>query len=303
MPPPTATSRSPARTAWSIMPDGAHARGAHLVDRLRGDLLRDPGLDLRLARGDLPLPGLQHRAHDDVLDLLGRDVGALERRLDGDAAELVASRDDESAAELADRRAGGAEDHGSRHGRRVLLRRRHATSRATTDAPPDTGADTIVVGVFEDEGIAHDHRRRRCRRSWTPARPSAGCASSPSRTPAAGATSSPGSARATTSTPSGPAWPPRRSLGRAQGARHADAVLGGPAPRRRRARRRARRGHAAGRLRATASTRARTTTAARIEELIVSAHHDVARRGRRAPRSSPRPPTPRATCRTRPPTS
>ena len=28
---------------------------------------------------------------------------------------------------------------------------------ATTDAPPATSADTIVVGVFEDEGIAHDH--------------------------------------------------------------------------------------------------------------------------------------------------
>jgi leucyl aminopeptidase len=28
--------------------------------------------------------------------------------------------------------------------------------RATTDAPPDTGADTIAVGVFEGEPIAHD---------------------------------------------------------------------------------------------------------------------------------------------------
>ncbi|MBE2319213.1 leucyl aminopeptidase [Solirubrobacter sp. CPCC 204708] len=28
---------------------------------------------------------------------------------------------------------------------------------ATTDSPPATDADTIVVGVFEDEGIAHDH--------------------------------------------------------------------------------------------------------------------------------------------------
>ena len=28
--------------------------------------------------------------------------------------------------------------------------------RATTDAPPDTGADTIAVGVFEGEKIAHD---------------------------------------------------------------------------------------------------------------------------------------------------
>src|SRR3954470_12203895 len=28
---------------------------------------------------------------------------------------------------------------------------------ATTDAPPATDADTIVVGVFEDEGVVHDH--------------------------------------------------------------------------------------------------------------------------------------------------
>jgi leucyl aminopeptidase len=29
--------------------------------------------------------------------------------------------------------------------------------RATTEAPPETDADTIVVGVFEDEGVAHDY--------------------------------------------------------------------------------------------------------------------------------------------------
>jgi leucyl aminopeptidase len=28
---------------------------------------------------------------------------------------------------------------------------------ATTQSPPDTDADTIAVGVFEDEGVAHDH--------------------------------------------------------------------------------------------------------------------------------------------------
>ena len=65
---------------------GAHARGADLVDRLGGDLLRDPGVDLRLARRDLARAGLQHLAHHDVLHLLGRDAGALERGLDGDAA-------------------------------------------------------------------------------------------------------------------------------------------------------------------------------------------------------------------------
>src|SRR3954452_16263423 len=29
--------------------------------------------------------------------------------------------------------------------------------RATTSGPPETDADTIVVGVFEDEGVAHDY--------------------------------------------------------------------------------------------------------------------------------------------------
>src|SRR5439155_22976102 len=28
--------------------------------------------------------------------------------------------------------------------------------RGTTDSPADTGADTIAIGVFEGEGIAHD---------------------------------------------------------------------------------------------------------------------------------------------------
>src|SRR6185436_16617302 len=49
--------------------DRAHARGADLVDRLRGDLLGDAALDLRLARGDLALAGLQDLAEDDLLDL------------------------------------------------------------------------------------------------------------------------------------------------------------------------------------------------------------------------------------------
>ncbi len=53
---------------------GAHARGADLVDGLRGDLLGDAGLDLGLARGDLTLSGLQHLTHDDVLDLSGLDA-------------------------------------------------------------------------------------------------------------------------------------------------------------------------------------------------------------------------------------
>ena len=96
-------------------PGRADSRGADLVDRLRGDLLRDPGLDLRLARGDLALAGLDHLAHDHVLDLLGRDLGALERGLDRGAAELGRVEARKTAAELADRRAGGGQDHGLGH--------------------------------------------------------------------------------------------------------------------------------------------------------------------------------------------
>ena len=88
MPPPTPTCTSPARIAWSRITARAQPGGADLVDRLRGDLLGDAGLDLRLARGDLALTGLQHLAHHDVLDLLGLHPGALQRRLDRDAAEL-----------------------------------------------------------------------------------------------------------------------------------------------------------------------------------------------------------------------
>ncbi len=100
---------------------GAQPRGADLVDRLRGDLLGDARLDLRLARGDLALAGLQHLAHHDVLDLLGLDLRALQRRLDRHAAELGRVERGQAAAHLADRGARGAEDHCLGHGSGSLL--------------------------------------------------------------------------------------------------------------------------------------------------------------------------------------
>ena len=115
MPPPTPTSRSPARIAVSSSPAARIPEAQTLLIVSDGDLLRDPGLDLRLARGDLALAGLEHLAHHDVLDLLGRDLGALERGPDRDAAELGRVEGREPAAELADRRAGGGQDHGLGH--------------------------------------------------------------------------------------------------------------------------------------------------------------------------------------------
>ena len=59
-----------------------------LLIGLGGDLLRDSALDLRLARGNLALAGLQDLAEDHVLDLVGVDLGALERGLDHVSAEV-----------------------------------------------------------------------------------------------------------------------------------------------------------------------------------------------------------------------
>ena len=164
------------------------------------DLLRDAGLDLGLARGDLALAGLEDLAHDDVLDLLGLDVGALERGLDRDAAQLGGVEGRQPAAQLADRRSGGAEDDGLGHVRLpvvtsgaedIAVRRtayaRRLTRRCASPPPPnarDTGADTVVVGVFDGEDVAHDVQDGGAAgAARRPARPSPASASSPSPTP------------------------------------------------------------------------------------------------------------------------
>ena len=97
------------------MPAGAEPGGADLVHGLRGDLLRDPALDLGLAARDLSLPRLEHLTEHHVLDLLGRHLGPLERGRDGGAAEIGGVEGREAAAQLAERRAGGTEDHGLGH--------------------------------------------------------------------------------------------------------------------------------------------------------------------------------------------
>jgi hypothetical protein len=56
-----------------------------------------------------------------VADLLGRHVGPLERRLDGDSSQLGGRQRREAPAQLADRRTGRAEDDGSWHVRELLL--------------------------------------------------------------------------------------------------------------------------------------------------------------------------------------
>src|SRR5205814_713412 len=68
--------------------DGAQARATELVDTERGLLDGDTGIHRRLARRVLALTGTEDLAHDDFVDLLGLDLGALERTLDRDLAKI-----------------------------------------------------------------------------------------------------------------------------------------------------------------------------------------------------------------------
>ena len=118
-----------------------------------------PALICAWREGIWPWPACSTWPMTTCSHLLGLDVGALERGRDRDAAELGGVEGRQAAAQLADGRAGGAEDHGLGH------RRWHSVVSATCRCdvrvdydrnPPETGADTIVVGVFEGEGVAHD---------------------------------------------------------------------------------------------------------------------------------------------------
>ena len=119
---------------------------------------------------------------------------------------------------------------------------------ATTDAPTATGADTIVVGVFEDEGIAHDHD------GVLQALVDSGEAKRGLRKLAV--THAGGRRYIVAGLGGRSEFDPERArvaaagvVGRAKELGTRDALLGGPPPRLRRARGRAGRGHAAGRLR------------------------------------------------------
>ena len=91
--------------------DRTDARGADLVDRVRGRLDRQPGRHRGLPRGRLAGAALEHLSHDDVLNLVVRNACAVESRADGDRAEPGSLVVLEGAAQLAKRRADGGCDH------------------------------------------------------------------------------------------------------------------------------------------------------------------------------------------------
>ena len=116
-------------------PGRADPGGTHLVHGLARDLLRDAGLDLGLAARDLPLTGLQHLPEYHVLNLIRLYLRALEGGCDGGAAEVSGIEGGQAAAELPERGAGGAEDHGLGHWLVSLPGRVRAWNSRTSTLP------------------------------------------------------------------------------------------------------------------------------------------------------------------------
>ena len=92
--------------------DGVQAGQTDLVDGDRGDVHRDAALDRRLSRAELPGAGLQDLAEDHVVDLLTRDAGPLQGRLDGEATEVGSREVLEGAKQSACRRTRSGNDDG-----------------------------------------------------------------------------------------------------------------------------------------------------------------------------------------------
>ncbi len=88
MPPATTTSASPLRIIWSARYIALMPERQTLFSVIAGTVIGMPRVRRGLARRDLPGARLQHLTHQHVVDLLGADAGALERALDGDAAEV-----------------------------------------------------------------------------------------------------------------------------------------------------------------------------------------------------------------------
>ena len=88
-----------------------HSRAAHLVDGGAAGGERQAGAEARLARRRLALPGRQHAAHDDLLNVLGFEAGALDGRADRHCAKLRRREVLELALQPAHRRAGGTNYH------------------------------------------------------------------------------------------------------------------------------------------------------------------------------------------------
>ena len=83
---------------------GLEPTAADLVDRHCRTLRRQTGLDRRLARRVLPDTGRQYLAEYDFIYLVGRELVALQQRLDNQGSHVARRQRGQRTAKCADRR-------------------------------------------------------------------------------------------------------------------------------------------------------------------------------------------------------
>ena len=84
---------------------GLEPTAADLVDRHCRTLLRQASFYRRLARGVLPDTGRQHLAENDFVYLVGRELVALQQRLDNQGSHVARRQRGQRTAKCANRRA------------------------------------------------------------------------------------------------------------------------------------------------------------------------------------------------------
>ena len=133
---------------------GPQARAADLVDAPGGALLRQAGVDVRLAGRVLALAGGQHLAEDRLRDLLGRDAGALEHRRIAAAPSSCAGVLAKAPLKLPTARARGRCDYDVGHfpPPRPPIRLR-SSRRIRRESPPARQA-TVAIVAQSSTGMA-----------------------------------------------------------------------------------------------------------------------------------------------------
>jgi hypothetical protein len=111
-PPATSTRASPARTACAASITARRPEPHTMLTVSAETPGGTPALSAACRAGAWPSAGLHDVAHDDLLHVVAAHAGAPERLADGDGAEVGRLDRLRAAEELADRRAGGADDHG-----------------------------------------------------------------------------------------------------------------------------------------------------------------------------------------------
>ena len=116
MPPATATSMSPVAMPWAASMTAFRPGAADLVDRERGDGLRQSAAERRLPGGRLAEPGGDDVAHDALVDDGRVDAGSCDGLAHDERAELRGGEFLERSQELTRRESDGADDDGFAHG-------------------------------------------------------------------------------------------------------------------------------------------------------------------------------------------